>query len=213
MASNEPLYVSSPTSVQAGAYARTCQATHLLGRLKRILSDRSNDSPLRFTEAAQLHRTLEALGNLLPNELARSPEQFCTPMALCYGALIHIDDPFCCTASNRGNHTVEESEMQTIAIAGMKKTAKDIMQLADVLRSMMSRNISTVSPLVLDALYMGATTVQWHAHESGSEQDIANYHNLREVLYQMNARWAAAGEYLKALDATKSILYRDDRNL
>jgi hypothetical protein len=103
--------------------------------------------------------------------------------------------------------------MQAIAIAGMKKTGGDIVQFADFLKTMMNSNISAVSPLAADALYMGASTYAWLAHETGSPEDLANYHALREVLLQMNARWAAAGEYLKALDATKDILYSDNPNL
>lgn len=95
----------------------------------------------------------------------------------------------------------------------MKKTAEDVVRFAEVLKALMHDNISTVSPLTADALYMAATTYAWLAHESGSTEDISKYHSLREVLQQMNARWAAAGEYLKALDATKYILYRDNPNL
>lgn len=213
MTSVEPLYVSSPTAVRAGAYARTCQATHLMGRLVRIVSDRSPDSSLRFSEANQLHRTLLALGNLLPIEIQQSPAHYATPLALCYGAIIHICDCFCCTETNPGDHTVEETEMQAVAIAGMKETAADILLLAEVLRTLMHKNISAVSPLTADAIYMSAATYAWLAHESGSPEDLSNYNALREVLHQMNARWAVAGEYLNALDKTKDILYRDNPNL
>ena len=213
MTSSEPLYVSSPTSVRTGAYARTCQATHLMGRLKRLMNDRSGDSALRFSEAAQLYRTLAALGNLLPEELQHSPAQYTTPLALCYGAIMHICDPFCCTETNRGEHTVEETEMQNIALDGMKKTAWDIVRFAEVLKTMMHNNISAVSPLTADALYMGVQTYAWLAHESGSPDELSNYRTLREVLLQMNARWAVAGEYLKAIDATITILYPDNPNL
>lgn len=213
MASNEPLYVSSPTTVRAGAYARTCQATHLMGRLIRIKDDRATDSPLRFTEAAQLYRTLEALAKILLDELQISAAQYSTPLALCYGAILHICDPFCCTETNRGEHTVEETEMQAIAIAGLKKTGPDVVRFADSLKGLMNHNISAVSPLTADAIYMGASTYAWLAHEQGSPEDLANYHALREVLLQMNARWAAAGEFLKVLDATKDILYGDNPNL
>ncbi len=213
MTSVEPLYVSSPTAVRAGAYARTCQATHLMGRLVRIVNDQSPDTSLRFSEAAQLHRTIVALGNLLPTELQQSPAQYVTPLALCYGAIIHICEPFCCTESNRGDHTVGETEMQAIAIAGMRETAADIIQFAEVLTTLMHNNISAVSPLTADAIYVGAATYAWLAHESGSPEDLSNYHALREVLHQMNVRWAVAGEYLSALDKTKDILYPDNANL
>ena len=213
MAVNEPLYVSSPTTVRAGAFARTCQATHLLGRLLHLLNEQGQESPLRFSEAAQLHRTLEALAKLLPDEVQRAPERFSTPIALCYGAIIHLCDPFCCTAHNKGDHTVEETQMQEIAIAGMKRTASEIFELSGLQRSIMNDNISAISPLTLDALYMAATTYAWLVHETGSHDYATSYHSIREVLRTMDQRWAAAGEYLKALDITKMSLYQDDANL
>ena len=103
--------------------------------------------------------------------------------------------------------------MQEIAIAGMKKAAAEILQLSQVLKAVMSKNIAVVSPLTADALYMAATTYAWLAHESGSPNLTASYHAIRDVLTQMNQRWAVAGEYLKALDVTRTVLYREDANL
>lgn len=212
MTSSEPLHVSSPTNVRAGAFARTCQATHLMGRLVRLTNDRTG-TPLRFVEAAQLYRTLTALANILPSELAQSEQQFSTPLSLCYGAIIHLCDPFCCTETNRGDHTVEETEMQVIAIDGIKRAADSMLHFAETVKMLIRENISAISPLMLDGLYVAATTFAWLAHESGSAEDLSNYRVLREVLIQMNVRWAAAGEYVKVLDATKDILYRDNRTL
>lgn len=108
---------------------------------------------------------------------------------------------------------MEETELQAIAIAGMKKTGADIVRFAKTLKMLMNNNLSAVSPLTADAIYMGAATYAWLAHEQGSPEYFASYHSLREMLLQMNARWAAAGEYLKVLDATKEILYSDNPNL
>lgn len=58
MTTSEPLYVSSPTSVKASPFARTCQASHLLGRLIRHLNDCNADPVFRFTEAGQLRKLL-----------------------------------------------------------------------------------------------------------------------------------------------------------
>jgi hypothetical protein len=213
MASGEPLYVSSPTSVKAGAYARTCQATHLLGRMIRILNDVAGDSSLRCTEAAQVHRTLSALSNLLTGEFERSPTALSTPLSLCYAGLLHLSDRFCCTALASGNATAEETEMQGIAIISIQKVAKEVTYFAEVLKAMMTSNIATASPLTSSAIYMGAATYAWLAHESGSSDHVTSYHSLREVLVQMNQRWAVAGEYLKALDSAKYTLYRENPSL
>ena len=213
MTSSEPLYVSSPTTVRAGPFARTSQAAHLCGRLVQNLNDRLTDAPLRFSEAIQLHRTLTAFTALLLPEVQQSPVQYATPMALCYSALLHLYDPYGCTMSNRGEHTVEETEMQSIAIAGMKRSASEILQFSHLLKMAMTNNMAAVSPFTADALYSAATTYAWFAHESGSADMVENYHTLRETLMQMNSRWAVAGEYLKALDLTRDILYRDTATL
>ena len=102
MTTSEPIYVSSPTSVRASPFARTCQATHLLGRLIRHLNDPNVEPVFRFSEAGQLHRTFAALASLLPDEFQASPDQLSSAIALVYGGMLHLYDPYCCTHSNRG---------------------------------------------------------------------------------------------------------------
>lgn len=209
MTSSEPLYVSSPTNVRAGAFARTCQATHLLGRLIRLLNDNLLEAPARFTEAIQLHRTIQALANLLPADVQGSPERFGTSIALCYSSLIHLSDPFACTESNRGEHTVEETEMQSIAIAGLQTVANDALQLSHLLRQSMTQNPSSISPLVGDCLYMAAATYAWMVYESGSRQFAESYHSLRKTLEIMSGRWAVAAQYLAILNKAQETMYSE----
>jgi len=91
---SEPLYVSSPTLVKAGPFARTCQACNLMGRLLHFLNDPALEGATRFDEAMQIHRTLIAFAKLLPDEVNRDPARCGTAMALCYGALLHLYDPW-----------------------------------------------------------------------------------------------------------------------
>ncbi|KAI9810599.1 MAG: hypothetical protein M1827_006161 [Pycnora praestabilis] len=72
MAVNEFLVVSSATSLKASSFARTCQATNLLGRIIRHINDRTLDLPFRFEEALQLNRTVQALSALLASECTTS---------------------------------------------------------------------------------------------------------------------------------------------
>ena len=206
---SEPLYVSSPTNVKAGPFARTCQATHLQGRLIRLLNDRLLDAPMRFSEAIQLHRTLQALANLLPNDVQHSPERYGTSLALTYGSLMHLCDPFACTESNHGQHTVEETEMQTIAIAGLKPLAADVLRLSELFHTTMTTNPATTSPLIGDCLYFAATIYAWLANETGSSHMSDAYHTLRKVLETMGLRWAVAHQYIALLNISKETLYAD----
>jgi hypothetical protein len=209
LSSSEPLYVSTPTNVRAGPFARTSQATHLLGRLIRLLDDRILDASMRFTEAIQLHRTLQALANLLPNDVHRSPERYGTPLAICYSSLMHLCDPFACTESNHGQHTVEETEMQTIAIAGLKTLAADVLRFSELFHISMLANPAATSPLVGDCLYFAASIYAWLANETGLKPMADAYHSLRGVLETMGTRWAVAHQYLCLLNASKETLYAD----
>ncbi|EXJ87309.1 hypothetical protein A1O3_04268 [Capronia epimyces CBS 606.96] len=209
MATGEPLYVSSPTNVIAGPFARTCQATHLLGRLIRLANDQLLDSPLRFTEAIHLFRTLQALANLLQGDAQQLPERYGTALALCCSALLRLSDRFACTETNGGNHTVEETEMQTLAISGMKGTAADALQFSQLLMLSMIASPAATSPLIGDCLYMAAATYAWLAHESGLREMGEAYHQLRKSLETMNCRWAVASQYLGLLDKAKETLYPD----
>ena len=210
MTASEPLYVSSPTSVRAGAFARTCQATHLLGRLIRLLNDRQDESVMRFTEAILMHRTITALTNLLPPEVEQSPERFGTSMSLCYAALFHLCDRFACTEANRGEHTVEETEMQTVAIAGLKAISADALQFARLLSHTMTTNLAATSPLTADCLYQTAAQYAWLVHETGEESMAHAYQTTVNTLTLMNGRWAVAGEYLKVLDEGRETLYNSN---
>ena len=204
---SEPLYVSSASKVGAGAFARCCQATHLVGRLIRLLNDRPTDAALRFPEAIQLHRTIQALTNLLPDDVQRAPQKFGTALALCHGALLHLYDPFCCTEENRGEHTVEEMEMQTISLNGLKAVASDVLHFSRTMRASMEQNPAAISPLMADCLYTAAATFAWMVYETGTRDDAEAYHFLRKVLEIMSARWSVATQYLAILDKARVLLY------
>lgn len=209
MTTSEPLYVSTTTSVRAGAFARTCQATHLMGRMIRNLNDHYSDPSLRFTQAITLYRTVNALSNVLPQETFHDPHRYATAMALCYGTLLHLCDPFSCTEANRGNHTVEETEMQAIAIPGMREVAGKVLEFSRYIREMVDEGESAaaVSPLVCDCLYSAAATFQWLSYESGSEEAVEGYRALRGVLEGLRGRWAVAGEYVKILDVSVGLVF------
>jgi hypothetical protein len=213
MISSEPLYVSPQTSLPASWFQRTCQATHVIGRYIRHRDDKLLKPKDRFDEAGQLLRTMHALAALLPEEAEKRPEQYSTPTALCYSALIHLCDPYACTATNHGERTVEEVDLQTMTIAGMKQAAADVCRLSQYVRTAMYRNLEASSPLIADALYRGAATYAWLVHETGDMANIRAYWQTTDVLRALESRWACATEYLKLLDKTERQLYGDNQNL
>jgi hypothetical protein len=67
-----------------GRFARFAQATYLLSRVLRHVSDSNMDREFRTEESAQLLRTLSALVNLTTFEGEVRNIEFCTQKATCY---------------------------------------------------------------------------------------------------------------------------------
>ncbi len=76
--------VSSPTTLKMGRFARFAQATYLLGRVLKHVSDRTTDTEFLEEEAIQLRRTLNALANLVRLESDNAAMEFCTQSSICY---------------------------------------------------------------------------------------------------------------------------------
>lgn len=213
MSSGQPLYVASPPDLKAGSYTRTCQASNLLGRYIRHRNDHSTGGPSRYLEAMQLHRTLLAFSHLLSDEFAQSPVDCGTAMALCYSTMLHLYDPYACHENMRGVQCVEGSEMQTIAIAGLKSVSANVLELADVMYILLQDKLDTISPLMIECLYQGAANYAWLVHETGSIQSINAYRKFVNTLQRLDNRWASAGQYLKILEKTRQTLYENNTML
>lgn len=82
--SDEPFTVSSPANLEIGRFARFAQATFLLGRVYKHVSDSTLSKDFLEEEATQLRRTLQALAKIVDIEGQRRKLQFCTQAALCY---------------------------------------------------------------------------------------------------------------------------------
>lgn len=81
---NDVYTVSSPTSLQMGRFGRFAQATYLLGRVLKHVSDRTPDREFLEEEATQLRRTLHALVTLVKVESQNARMEFCTQSAICW---------------------------------------------------------------------------------------------------------------------------------
>jgi len=81
---SEVYTVISPTSMKMGRFGRFAQATYLLGRVLKHISDRTPDREFLEEEATQLRHTLHALVNLIKVESHISKTEFCTQSAICW---------------------------------------------------------------------------------------------------------------------------------
>jgi hypothetical protein len=82
----------------------------------------------------------------------------------------------------QGIHTVEETEMQSIAIAGLRKTAEEVLRFSQHLQTSMGYDMAASSPLVADCLYQAAATYAWLVYETGSPDMVLSLQTLTECL-------------------------------
>jgi hypothetical protein len=208
---SQPLLISTPAKEKAGAFARTCQATHLMGKAIRLLDDTQVDGPLRYSEGMQLLRTLQALAKLLMSEPTQSLDRLTTSRALIYGSLMQLGDTFCCGTSHYYNDssTMAEIEMQSTAIITMQDAAKEVLAFSRIIQADLRLSPTAVSPFASTCIYYAAAIFAWLAYEKGTIELADAYHTLKRVLESMGIRWQVANEYLILLDKAKETLYAD----
>lgn len=156
-----PLALSASQTIRAAPFARTCQASHLLGKVVRHVNEKNLPADYRFTEALQLHRTLQALSSVLPDEAAEDDPThkptLCTSMAVCYSALLTLYDAYSCTEKRLENGPEEQLVMQKEAIDGLSAVSAEVVHLARRVRGFIEKaGLGRVSPLVIDSLYQAA---------------------------------------------------------
>src|SRR5262249_45486002 len=128
-----------------------------------------------------------------PEEVGASPERFSTALALTYGGILHLCDPYAGPDTGGRDRTTEETEMQTLAMPGLRKTSEDIARLSSFLMMSWEADITAASPLVADCLYVAAATSAWLVYEDGSPELRVSYNTLFQALRLLDTRWKAAG--------------------
>ncbi|KAK4627040.1 Transcription factor BOA15 [Fulvia fulva] len=196
-----PLALSASQTIRAAPFARTCQASHLLGKVVRHVNEKNLPADYRFTEALQLHRTLQALSSVLPDEAAEDDPThkptLCTSMAVCYSALLTLYDAYSCTEKRLENGPEEQLVMQKEAIDGLSAVSAEVVHLARRVRGFIEKaGLGRVSPLVIDSLYQAAANYAWYVRESSRPECHERLQEIKEVLVLLDRRWKVAGQYL-----------------
>jgi hypothetical protein len=78
--------------------------------------------------------------------------------------------------------------MQRIAIAGLRKTAEEILRFSQRLQTCIGYDMASSSPLVADCLYQAAATYAWLVYETGSPDMVVSLHTLAECLKMLDVR-------------------------
>ena len=199
MTANELLLVSSSPSAKAAPFARTCQASHLLGKVLHHINDTDMELNFRFEQANQLNRTVRALANLLPDEAFEedvlNAPTLCTAMAICYSALLKLYDTYSCTGSSIPRMTAAHVEIQESAISGLKEISAEVLRFCKRLRSFSELNgLAKMSPLIADCLYQAAANYSWYVKESGDQESLARLQEIKSILVMIEPQWKVAGE-------------------
>ncbi|KAH8698843.1 hypothetical protein BGW36DRAFT_318480 [Talaromyces proteolyticus] len=199
----QPMFITSSTPIKVGGFSRSCQAAHLLGRVLEHRDDEEMQGAFRFSSAMQIHSTLESLTGTMAIGTRATPEQLSTAFGLLASARFTLYDPYSCTGSNHGRATVEEIQMQSISLDGLKNTASDVLQYLQHLHSYVKPDLTRASPLLCDSIYQAATTFLWLQQENGDPQATMGLITLTDILQEWSARWNLAWEYLKLLDVAR----------
>ncbi|KAK5121058.1 hypothetical protein LTR85_005542 [Meristemomyces frigidus] len=199
-----PLALSASPTTHAAPFARTCQASHLLGKVIRHLNDKNLPLDYKFDEALQLNRTIRALAGLLPKEAEEDDPTvrptLCTSMAICYTALLILYDHYSCTDRSLPNGPETQLVLQKECIDGLAEISATAMNLARRLRSFIDRaGLGKLSPFTIDCIYQAAANYAWYVRESSDPACGERLAELKELLSLCDRRWRVAGQYLSVV--------------
>lgn len=202
-----PLLVMSidATTTPTPAYARACQATHLLGRVCQHINHTptaSDDVAAHFLEARQLSQAFFALLAMLDHESPaaeqRQRQRLFVARALCYSALLLLTEVHSCIELDDletvGGNLASRVELQQFAIDTIKAVSGQVVQFACELEQYINESrTSEVSPLVLNCLYSAAGTLAWYAKETDNEEYTTGYLTIKQVMLRIEPKWRVAG--------------------
>jgi hypothetical protein len=155
-----PMSLSTTQTVRVAPFARCCQAAHLLGKTLRHLDDRDVPDEYRFDDALQLHRTMMALADVLPDEASTDDEvrpALCSSMAILYSALLTLYDAHSCTDRSTEQHCEAQLVVQKECIDGLSEVSSRVVGLARRIRNVIeTKGFGHCNPLVIDSIYQSA---------------------------------------------------------
>jgi hypothetical protein len=198
IAANEFLYTTSfNNAMSVGPFARTCLASHLLGKVidhRDKMRRPSDDTPL-LPEALSLHQALLALQTAL--EQSESGNIFAggsspadvVAISICTCARLHLYHQYACNEpSGAGAHEYAalETDMQRICLDGIRS-----------LVSTAAVNISKAgsdSVLVGNPLYHAAISCARFIREGSEPQMYPVLRSILHGLHHLAKRWKVGGK-------------------
>ncbi|CZR55060.1 related to Zn(II)Cys6 transcriptional activator [Phialocephala subalpina] len=203
--------VSNPIEDHIAPFPRLCQASVLLGKVlahnfgfKLPLDQDQQLQKPRFIEAAMLYEEISALARVLHDETTQAADylSIAAPLALTYSAMCALCDSYSCPKGCTAK-TPEAAAMQAQAVSGLKTVSGFIVEFSNRINANTpnAHDLDRVSPIIMDALYSGASNYAWLVRESGDESSQQALDAIRYSLRRLGTRWRNAAEYLRLLDA------------
>ncbi|KAG9252682.1 fungal-specific transcription factor domain-containing protein [Emericellopsis atlantica] len=218
LASVQPLVSASSVHEPASAFARACQASHLLSRVLRQIRDRDTDADILYQEAIQLHRTLLVLSSLIRDESHAAIERSCdvtaqlplfTAAGVCFSALLTLYGRYSCADDSPEEHRGNANllEMQKQAIAGLKEVLKHVVQLAQRVEAIAQLGgMLKMSPFISNCLYQAGAACLWWIRESGSQEGKSMLVVIRGALRLLGTRWESPRRYIDILEQFDTLM-------
>lgn len=209
MGMTAPLALSASQITSVSAFARLCQASHILSKVIRHTNNTDAMTPEFLSEEAlQLEATVRALLEALHEELSSMGDEEITPffaaVALCLTASMSLYDKYSCSTSLTANVSELQLQVHKRSIAGIADIIERSYFLAQRIRLCASElGLSKISPLVIDCLYSAASTYAWYVRESSDQASHQRLQEMKEILGYIDARWKSAGESIRIVESTE----------
>lgn len=199
--------MSGTVNYAFGAYAKTCQAAHLLGRVVQHVNYehdlKATDSEMHQAEALQLHRAISSFVIDLDHEYNQKPTsqkmKLSTSRALAYSALTNLYDLHCCIEGDfiklSDDSRSSRLEMQSLALQEQQRAIERVVEFAKDFQAVLAvEGARSASPLVCDCFYQAAACYAWKFRETGDPVSLDALNVLRQTLELIGLVWHVASK-------------------
>ncbi|KAH8911446.1 hypothetical protein BR93DRAFT_975433 [Coniochaeta sp. PMI_546] len=201
------LAACSDVSRPVSAFARTCQASHLLSRVLRHINEPPADMSLWYQDGIRLHHVLEAFSSGVVLDLQQpniTAESRAYPaVGLVYTAQILLYDSHTCAEFDQpgGVGLQEQLEMQALSLAGLRNVCPAVSRFATGVRAALrAGDAMASSPLLLNSLYEAGKYYLWYYRETHRAELLTETNEIMLTLRALTSQWALAGQYIAILD-------------
>jgi len=187
--------VSRPVS----AFARTCQATHLLSRVVHHANEPPGDARVWYQDGIRLHHVVDAFSSGLASEVAQ-PHLVESPaypaLGLAYTAQLLLYDAHTCASFHQpsGVGIQEQLLMQEISLNGLKTLCPVVSRFAITIRTALRvGDAMALSPLLMSCMYEAGKYYFWYYRETLRPEILVEAQEIMHTLRMLAETWPLAG--------------------